>query len=233
MRGMARLPVRQPRQGSPAAGAAAAAAGADDPQLPHGADEAALPGGRGLADQLEVHDRELHGGLSPLAPAPHDAASGEPDPAVPALSGGRGLFRLQRRLFARSAALAEGPSGPHRRRSPQLRHVRGSARPRLRVRRRLLLLHLRAARDGRPGAGQDGPDLLWRRSGPRTPFRAAITLFNDTMAEDKRALAGVMRGMASSRHQAGPAGARRLRGAGARLLPLLRPPPRRSAGRRR
>jgi phenylpropionate dioxygenase-like ring-hydroxylating dioxygenase large terminal subunit len=35
-------------------------------------------------------------------------------------------------------------------------------------------------------------------------IQAAITLFNDTMAEDKLALAGVMRGMRSSRHQAGP-----------------------------
>jgi hypothetical protein len=35
-------------------------------------------------------------------------------------------------------------------------------------------------------------------------IQTAITLFSDTMAEDKRALAGVMRGMASSRHQAGP-----------------------------
>ncbi|NJO35820.1 MAG: aromatic ring-hydroxylating dioxygenase subunit alpha [Rhodospirillales bacterium] len=34
--------------------------------------------------------------------------------------------------------------------------------------------------------------------------RAAITLFEDTMAEDKVALASVMCGMASSRHQAGP-----------------------------
>ncbi len=35
-------------------------------------------------------------------------------------------------------------------------------------------------------------------------IQAAITLFNDTMAEDKHALAGVMRGLRSSRHQAGP-----------------------------
>src|SRR5689334_15099622 len=92
-RGMARLSVRQPRSGPASPGAAAAAAGADDPQLPHGSDEAALPDGRGLADQLEVHDRELHGGLPPVAAASDDASQREPDPALPALSGGRRLFR--------------------------------------------------------------------------------------------------------------------------------------------
>jgi len=39
---------------------------------------------------------------------------------------------------------------------------------------------------------------------PQDVVQTAITLFNDTMAEDKRALTGIMRGMASSRHQAGP-----------------------------
>src|SRR6185295_5078657 len=71
-RGMAWIPFRQSRPGSATAGAAAAAAGADDRQLSHGADEAALSGGRGLADQLEVRDRELHGGLSSVAAAPDD-----------------------------------------------------------------------------------------------------------------------------------------------------------------
>src|ERR1044072_6621100 len=125
---MARLLVRQPGQRSCAAGAAVGAAGADDPKLPHGADEAALPGGGGLADQLEMHDRELHGGLSPLAPSPHHPASRDSDPALYALSSGRLLLRLQRRLFARSAALADWTPGPYRRRSPQLRDVRDPAR---------------------------------------------------------------------------------------------------------
>jgi len=39
---------------------------------------------------------------------------------------------------------------------------------------------------------------------PQKTIEAAITLFNDTMAEDKGTLVKVMRGMASSRHQAGP-----------------------------
>ena len=46
--------------------------------------------------------------------------------------------------------------------------------------------------------------IFYGEGWPEDTVQAAIALFNDTMAEDKRALAGVMRGMASSRHQAGP-----------------------------
>jgi hypothetical protein len=46
--------------------------------------------------------------------------------------------------------------------------------------------------------------IFYGESWPEDAIQAAVALFNDTMAEDKRALAGVMRGLASSRHQAGP-----------------------------
>jgi hypothetical protein len=50
--------------------------------------------------------------------------------------------------------------------------------------------------------------------------QAAIALFNETMAEDKHALLGVMRGLAWSRHQAGPTTPGDIEGPGAGLLPL-------------
>jgi phenylpropionate dioxygenase-like ring-hydroxylating dioxygenase large terminal subunit len=46
--------------------------------------------------------------------------------------------------------------------------------------------------------------IFYGEDWPQGAVEAAIALFNDTMAEDKEALAKVMRGMASSRHQAGP-----------------------------
>ena len=44
--------------------------------------------------------------------------------------------------------------------------------------------------------------IFYGEGWPQGAVEAAIALFNDTMAEDKNALAKVMRGMASSRHQA-------------------------------
>jgi hypothetical protein len=39
---------------------------------------------------------------------------------------------------------------------------------------------------------------------PQSAIERAVQLFNETMAEDKAVLVGLMRGMASHRHQRGP-----------------------------
>jgi phenylpropionate dioxygenase-like ring-hydroxylating dioxygenase large terminal subunit len=46
--------------------------------------------------------------------------------------------------------------------------------------------------------------IFYGEDWPQDAVQAAVTLFNDTMAEDKEALSRVMRGLGSSRHQAGP-----------------------------
>jgi phenylpropionate dioxygenase-like ring-hydroxylating dioxygenase large terminal subunit len=46
--------------------------------------------------------------------------------------------------------------------------------------------------------------IFYGEDWPQDAVEAAVALFNDTMAEDKEALIRVMRGLGSSRHQAGP-----------------------------
>ncbi|MDY0885445.1 trimethylamine methyltransferase family protein [Dongia soli] len=88
---------------------------------------------------------------------------------------------------------AKGPPGSDRGGDRQLRDVRHPARPGVGLRRRLQLLHLCATGIGRPGAGEDGPHF-YGENWPKETVQVAIALFNEAMAEHKRALAGMMRG---------------------------------------
>ena len=110
-------------------------------------------GRRGLADQLEMHAGEFHGGLSSLGPPSPDPAQGQSDQALPPLPAGRGLFRLSRRLLSGPAALPERPSRAFQQPARRLRHARRAARAGRGLCQRLQLLHLHPARIRSTGCG--------------------------------------------------------------------------------
>ena len=86
---LARLGLRQSGPGGPAPGPATGRPGAPHRQLPHGGIPPGLPGRRGLADQLEMPDRELHRDLSPIPRAQQNRRSGGADSPDPPRRGRR------------------------------------------------------------------------------------------------------------------------------------------------